>query len=72
MRRIINLEVISAKRDIDNDGNGAEYSRALSRFSSDYYKARSATNTIDISNLQQGLWEAVPNLLMPIPKYSNL
>ena len=58
VRRIINLEVISAKRDIDNDGNGAEYSRALSRFSSDYYKVRSATNTIDISNLQQGLWEA--------------
>lgn len=58
VRRIINLEVISAKRDIDNDGNGTEYSRTLSRFSSDYYKARSATNTIDLSDLQKGLWEA--------------
>lgn len=58
VRRIINLEVISAKRDIDNEGNGAEHGRALSRFSSDYYKARSATNTIDLGNLQKGLWEA--------------
>lgn len=58
VKRIINLEVISAKREIDNEGNSSEYSRALSRFSSDYYKARSATNAIDIGDLQKGLWEA--------------
>ena len=58
VKKIINFEIISAKRDIDNDGSNAENTHALSRFSADYYKARCSANIIDLSELQKGLWEA--------------
>lgn len=58
VKKIINFEIISAKRDIDNDGSNAENTHALSRFSADYYKARCAAKIIDLGELQKGLWEA--------------
>lgn len=57
VRRIINIQTISAKRDIDNEGSNSESGRALSRFSAEFYKSRGSVNTIDLSDFQKKLLE---------------
>jgi putative ATP-dependent endonuclease of the OLD family len=57
VRRIINIQTIPAKRDIDNEGSSSESGRALSHFSAEFYKSRENVNTIDLSNFQRQLLE---------------
>lgn len=57
VRRIINIQTISAKRDIDNEVSNSESGRPLSRFSAEFYKSRGSVNTIDLSDFQKKLLE---------------
>ncbi len=57
--KIICLEIISAKRDVDNDDyNRSNNPKTLSKLSTEYYRANKALKRIDLSQLDTALQQA--------------